>query len=74
MLIKYDEVELQSSILNSIFAAFITSPYDPSLVADALDTGEEVNRYQDMRREYHDENACHYRVAHVFRYWHLVRK
>lgn len=55
MLIKYDEVELQSSILNSIFAAFITSPYDPGLVADSLDTGEDVIKYQKMRREYHDE-------------------
>jgi len=54
MLIKYDEVELESSILNAVFGAYITSPYDPSLFADSLQT-DDVLDYQDMRTEYHDE-------------------
>lgn len=55
MLIKYDEVELEASILNAVFGAYITSPYDPSLLEDSLDTSNEVFAYQDMRKEYHDE-------------------
>ncbi|EPE9889359.1 phage portal protein [Yersinia ruckeri] len=54
MLIKYDQVELESSILNSVFAAYITSPYDPQLVGDALDN-DDVSKYQNLRREFHDE-------------------
>ncbi|WP_207213328.1 phage portal protein [Serratia proteamaculans] len=54
MLIKYDEVELESSILNAVFGAYITSPYDPSLFADSLQT-DDVLAYQDMRTEYHDD-------------------
>lgn len=54
MLIKYDEVELESSILNAVFGAYITSPYDPGLFADSLQT-DDVLAYQDMRTEYHDD-------------------
>jgi len=54
MLIKYDEVELESSILNAVFGAYITSPYDPSLFADSLQT-DDVLDYQDMRTSFHDE-------------------
>lgn len=54
MLIKYDEVELEASILNAVFGAYITSPYDPSLFADALQT-DDVLAYQDMRTDYHND-------------------
>ncbi|CAH0314188.1 hypothetical protein SRABI106_04139 [Rahnella aquatilis] len=54
MLIKYDEVELESSILNAVFGAYITSPYDPGLFADSLQT-DDVLAYQDMRTEYHND-------------------
>lgn len=55
MLIKYDEVELEASILNAIFGAYITSPYDPRLFADSLE-GDDVLDYQDMRTEFHKDN------------------
>lgn len=55
MLIKYDEVELQASILNAIFGAYITSPYDPRLFEDGLKT-DDVLEYQDMRTDFHKDN------------------
>ena len=55
MLAKYDGVELDSAIINSIFAAYLQSPYDPQLAAEALDDGEKLNAYQKLRRTFHDE-------------------
>lgn len=55
MLIKYDEVELEASILNAIFGAYVTSPYDPRLFEDGLKT-DDVLEYQDMRTEFHQDN------------------
>lgn len=55
MLVKYDGVELDSAIINSIFAAYIESPFDHELVAEALDDGERLNVYQQGRKEFHDD-------------------
>ncbi|WXG15815.1 phage portal protein [Xenorhabdus griffiniae] len=60
MLIKYDQSELESAILNSIFAAYIESPYDPAAVEAALgDTGmsddPNLGAYQSGRVEFHNE-------------------
>lgn len=55
MLIKYDEVELEASILNAVFGAYITSPYDPRLFEDGLRT-DDVLEYQDMRTDFHRDN------------------
>ncbi|HHS9742167.1 TPA: phage portal protein [Raoultella ornithinolytica] len=55
MLIKYDEVELEASILNAVFGAYITSPYDPRLFEDGLRT-DDVLEYQDMRTDFHKDN------------------
>lgn len=43
MLAKYDRVELQAALINSIFGAFIESPYDPNMVQDAMGTSVDVN-------------------------------
>lgn len=54
MLSTYDAVELQAAVVNAIFSAYIESPYDPSLVEDALQTGaEDVQTYQAQRVEFH---------------------
>ncbi|OBU13319.1 phage portal protein [Morganella psychrotolerans] len=58
MLIKYDQSELEAAILNAIFSAYITSPYDPKMVESAM--GEtfdetEVGAYQDGRSEFHND-------------------
>jgi lambda family phage portal protein len=54
MLVKYDSVELDSAIVNAMFGAYIESPFDPQLVAEAFDTGEKpVLRYQQERQDFH---------------------
>ncbi len=56
MLIKYDGAELDAALLNAVFSAYIESPFDHSLLGDAL--GEEVNTigaYQNGRAQFHDE-------------------
>ena len=41
MLVKYDGVELDAAIINSIYGAYVESPFDAQLVKDALDDGED---------------------------------
>lgn len=53
MLIKYDGVELDASIINAIFGAYITSPFDQDFVEDALAGKENLNVYQEGRAEFH---------------------
>jgi lambda family phage portal protein len=58
MLAQYDRVEVQAAMVNAIFGAYITSPFDPKDVQDALDEGEDdtigrLSRYQEMRSEFH---------------------
>lgn len=55
MLVKYDGTELDSAIINSIFAAYIESPFDHEMVAEAFDDGEKLNLYQQYRSEFHDD-------------------
>jgi lambda family phage portal protein len=59
MLIKYDGTELDAAIINAIFGAYVTSPFDKQLVTEALGDGEEAvegyNGYQDARTEFHDK-------------------
>ncbi|GJH14978.1 phage portal protein [Caballeronia novacaledonica] len=59
MLIKYDGTELDAAIINAIFGAYVTSPFDKQLVTEALGDGEEAvdgyNGYQDARAEFHDK-------------------
>jgi lambda family phage portal protein len=54
MLAKYDGVELDAAIINSIFGAYLESPFDSQLVGEALDDGEHLTPYQDERRKYHE--------------------
>jgi lambda family phage portal protein len=60
MLIKYDGAEVQSAVINAIFAAYFESPFDHQLLQQAMDSGEGlgvpgVGAYQDMRSEFHRE-------------------
>jgi len=56
MLIKYDQAELESSILNAIFGAYITSPYDHQMVEEALDpNSKSLGLYQDGRIAFHND-------------------
>ncbi|MQX37886.1 phage portal protein [Roseospira navarrensis] len=56
MLDKYDKVELQAAVLNAILAAFIESPFDHSLLEDALDDGK-LASYQDLRSDFHTKRG-----------------
>lgn len=55
MLFRYDVAELDASILNAIFGAWIESPFDAEFVEQALDSGEKLGAYQQGRIDYHDE-------------------
>ena len=50
---RMDEVELDASIVNAVFAAYIESPFDQSMVQDAL--GDSIGPYQELRAGFHDE-------------------
>lgn len=56
MLVKYDSTEMDAAIINSIFAAYVESPFDRELVGEALDDGEHLNAYQQGRKEFHDDS------------------
>jgi lambda family phage portal protein len=60
MLAKYDAVELQAAIVNAIFGAFIESPFDHTLLTEALQDGDQHSQkdiadYQGNRADFHDE-------------------
>lgn len=55
MLVKYDSTELDASIINAIFGAYIESPFDPQFVEQALGDGEELGAYQAARVDFHND-------------------
>lgn len=57
MLIKYDSTELDAALINAIFGAYITSPFDREMVESALGDRDDstLGAYQDMREEFHSE-------------------
>lgn len=55
MLGRYDEAELQASLLNAVLAAFITTPYDPELVAGSIGRMDELTPHQQMRLDMYGE-------------------
>lgn len=59
MLIKYDGTELDAAIVNAIFGAYVESPFDQSLVEDAMDEGGDgsgLSAYQEFRLDYHNQS------------------
>ena len=55
MLIKYDHSELDAAILNAVFSAYIESPYDTEMVAEAMGRTDGVGAYQEQRAEFHQD-------------------
>lgn len=55
MLIKYDGTELDAAIINGIFGAYLESPFDHSLLQDALGEEAPLSAYQDGRSDFHKE-------------------
>lgn len=56
MLFQYDVAELDASLLNAIFSAFIESPFDQEFVEGALNGDDKLNAYQAERAEFHKSN------------------
>jgi lambda family phage portal protein len=62
MLARYYGVELQAATIASVFGLYITSPFDPEMVEQALQ-GPSANpdgylgAYQDLRDNFHKKNA-----------------
>ncbi|MBB6308918.1 phage portal protein [Xanthobacter tagetidis] len=42
MLGRYDEAELQAAVINAVLAAFVTTPYDPDAMAEAMAGGSKT--------------------------------
>lgn len=57
MLVKYDGVELDAAIINAIFSAYVESPFDHDMMAEALEDNEKLPFYQGIRKEFHDEKS-----------------
>lgn len=55
MLVKADTTELDAAVINSIFAAYLESPFDHSLLSDALGEESNLGYYQAGRSAFHDE-------------------
>ncbi|MGF6968128.1 lambda family phage portal protein [Paraburkholderia sp. WC7.3g] len=60
MLARYYGVELQAATIAATFGTYVTSPYDPALVQDALGAGEgeELPLYQALRARWADERPA----------------
>lgn len=55
MLVRYDGAELDASIINAMFAAYIESPHDPAMVEAALGGDDEMGAYQAARVDFHED-------------------
>lgn len=53
MLWKYDETELDAAVINSIFGAYIESPFDHQLLEQAVGDDVDLNQYQTQRADFH---------------------
>jgi lambda family phage portal protein len=71
MLGHYDATELQSAVVNATLAAYIESPYDHSLIGDALESSvsgpqsREILAYQTGRDEFHGERPLQLNGARI---------
>jgi lambda family phage portal protein len=69
MLSQYDRVELQAAIINSIFGAYIESPFDAADIEQSLQDDSQLSQYQRLRSEFHQDRrlmAGNVRLATLF--------
>jgi lambda family phage portal protein len=69
MLAKYYGVELQQATISAIFGTYVTSPFDPALVGDALGAGDigsdDLGLYQTERSKWSQERPAMLNGARV---------
>ena len=59
MLARYYGVELQAATIAATFGTYVTSPYDPALVQDALGgEDDDLNMYQKLRADWSKERPA----------------
>ena len=58
MLARYYGVELQAATIAATFGTYVTSPYDPDQVREALDASDELSAYQGMRADWAQERPA----------------
>lgn len=58
MLARYYGVELQAATIAATFGTYVTSPYDPDQVREALDDSDELSAYQQIRADWADERPA----------------
>lgn len=58
MLARYYGVELQAATIAATFGTYVSSPFDPALVQDALDGDSALPQYQQLRAEWANERPA----------------
>lgn len=58
MLARYYGVELQAATIAATFGTYVTSPFDPALVQDALGDHDELTAYQQIRADWAEERPA----------------
>ncbi|WP_110947424.1 phage portal protein [Pseudomonas bohemica] len=58
MLARYYGVELQAATIAATFGTYVTSPYDPAQVAEALDDSDQLSAYQEMRADWAEQRPA----------------
>jgi len=65
MLARYYGIELQAAALAASIGTYVTSPYDPSEVMDAVGGDQELGFYQKLRGEWNDERPAMFNGVRV---------
>ena len=65
MLATYYGLELKAAALASSIGTYVTSPYDPSEVQDAVGGDDELRFYQSLRRDWNNERPAMFNGVRV---------
>ncbi|SIT43678.1 putative phage portal protein Gp17 [Paraburkholderia piptadeniae] len=65
MLARYYGIELQAAALAASIGTYVTSPYDPAEVQDAIGGDQELKFYQSLRKEWNDERPAMFNGVRV---------
>lgn len=66
MLARYYGTELQAAVIAASLGTYVTSPYDPAMVEDAIsDSDSELNFYQQLRADWADKRPAMFNGARI---------